>query len=71
MESEDSANEEDVSMKLLSNKGEVPDYQSGGNLDVTYNESEEFLHISDTDEYKALREELEEEHIKVLQSFPK
>ena len=52
MESEDSTNEEDVSMKLLSNKGEIPDYKSGEN-------------ISDTFEYRELQEKLQLEHVKV------
>ena len=52
MESEDSTNEEDVSMKLLSNKGEIPDNKSGEN-------------ISDTSEYRELQEKLQLEHVKV------
>lgn len=61
MESEDLANEEDVSTKLLSNKTEIPDYQSGGDLDVTINGSEKFENISDTDEYIELQQELKED----------
>ena len=41
MEKGDSANEEDVSIKLLPNKGEVPDYESAGDLDGTLNGNEE------------------------------
>ena len=58
MESEDLAKEEDFSMKLLSNKAEIPDYKSGGDLDVTIKGSEEFEDISDTLEYKKLQREL-------------
>ena len=65
MESEDSSNEEDVSMKLLLNKAEIPDYESGGNLDVTINGNEEFENISDTREYKYLKRKLELEHMEV------
>ena len=65
MESEDSTKEEDVSMKLLLNKVKIPDYGSGGDLDVTINGNEEFENISDTSEYKELQEELQEEHMKV------
>ena len=52
MESEDSTNEEDVSMKLLSNKGEIHDYKSDEN-------------ISDTYEYRELKGKLQLEHVKV------
>ena len=65
MESEDSTKEEDVSMKLLLNKVKIPDYGSGGDLDVTINGNEEFENISDTYEYQELQEELQEEHMKV------
>ena len=65
MKSEDSSNEEDVSMKLLLNKAEIPDYESGGNLDVSINGNEEFENISDTGEYKYLNQKLELEHMKV------
>ena len=41
MESEDSANEEDVSMKLFPNQGEVPDYKSAGDSDGTLSGREE------------------------------
>ena len=41
MESEDSANEEDVSMKLFPNKGEAPDYKSAGDSDGTLSGREE------------------------------
>lgn len=61
MESEDLANEEDVSTKLLSNKREIPDYKSGGDLDVTISGSEKFENISDTDEYIELQQELKED----------
>ena len=44
MESEDSTNEEDVSMKLLPNKAEIP----AGHLDVTSNSNEESESICDT-----------------------
>ena len=57
MESEDSTNEEGVSMKLLSNKGEILDYKSDEN-------------ISDTYEYRELNEKLQLEHVKVWRSFP-
>ena len=61
MESEDLANEEDVSTKLLSNKREIPDNKSGGDLDVTISGSEKFENISDTDEYIELQQELKED----------
>ena len=61
MESEDLANEEDVSTKLLSNKREIPDCKSGGDLDVTISGSEKFENISDTDEYIELQQELKED----------
>ena len=57
MESEDSTNEEDVSMKLLSNKGEILDYKSDEN-------------ISDTYEYRELKGKLQLEQVKVWRSFP-
>ena len=52
MESEDSTNEEGVSMKLLSNKGEILDYKSDEN-------------ISDTYEYRELKGKLQLEQVKV------
>ena len=57
MKSEDSTNEEDVSMKLLSNKGEILDYKSDEN-------------ISDTYEYRELKGKLQLEHVQVWRSFP-
>ena len=57
MESEDSTNAEDVSMKLLSNKGEILDYKSDQN-------------ISDTYVYRKLKGKLQLEHLKVWRSFP-
>ena len=65
MESEDSPKEEDVSMKLLPNEGEIPDYKSGGNLDVSITQSEEFEDVSDTYEYQQIQDQIEEEHMKV------
>ena len=57
MESEDSTNAEGVSMKLLSNKGEILDYKSDEN-------------ISDTYESRELKGKLQLEHVKVWRSFP-
>ena len=65
MGSEDSANAEDVCMKLLSNKGERPDYNSGSDLDVTINVREESENISDTFEYRRLQQEPPREHMEV------
>ena len=50
MESEGSRNEADVSMKLLPNEGEVPDYKSVGNEDVSLSCSHVSENVSSTDE---------------------
>ena len=63
MESEDSANEEDVYMKLLPNKGQVPDYESAGDLDGTLSGSEEFEHVMPENFYE--QRELKRKHMKV------
>ena len=65
MESEDSPNEEDVSMKLLPNEGEVPDYKSGGNEDVSISRSQESENALDT----FVDWEVYKEHMKVLRYF--
>ena len=57
MKSEDSPKEEDVSMKLLPNEGEIPDYKSGGDLDVSITQSEEFEDVSNTYEYSRIQYE--------------
>ena len=63
MESKDSASEEDVSIKLLPNKGEVPDYKSGGELDGTISGNEEFEHVMPKDPIEQFM--LERKHMKV------
>ena len=63
MESKDSASEEDVSIKLLPNKGEVPDYKSGGELDGTISGNEEFEHVMPDDPWEQWK--LKEKHMKV------
>ena len=65
MESEDSASEEDVYMKLLPNKGEVPDYESAGDLDGTLSGSEEFEDVMPEDEDEQW--ELRWKHMEVKQ----
>ena len=63
MESEDSANEEDVYMKLLPNKGQVPDYESAGDLDGTLSGSEEFEHVMPENVFEQMA--LKRKHVKV------
>ena len=60
MESEGSRNEEDVSMKLLPNEGEVPDYKSVGNEDVSISCSQVSENVSSEPEtYEAYIKRIE------------
>ena len=65
MESEGSPNEEDVYMKLLPNEGEVPDYNSVGNEDVSISRSQEFENVPN----KPVDREVDKEYMKVLCYF--
>lgn len=65
MESEDSPKEEDVCMKLLPNEGEIPNYKSGGDLDVSINQSEEFEDVLDMPEYRRIQMQIWYKHKQV------
>ena len=59
MESEGSQNEEDVSMKLLPNEKEVPNYKSGGNEDVSISQRPEIENASNFEFWERLEKQFE------------